>query len=71
MLWEPGPLEVVRFDAPLGDGAFREQALEDPPRHPNHPSVLADLDPELHGLSLGVPAGVLNDGWEVIHLALC
>ena len=30
-----------------GVGRSREKALEDPPGDPNHPAVLADLDPEL------------------------
>jgi hypothetical protein len=32
------------------------------PRYPDHPAVLADLDPELHGLPLGIPAGDLREG---------
>jgi hypothetical protein len=33
--------------------------------------LLADLDPELHRLPLGIPAGVSgNDGWETAPLAL-
>jgi hypothetical protein len=27
-----------------------------------HPAVLADLDPDFHGLPLGIPAGVLGEG---------
>jgi hypothetical protein len=34
---------------------------ENAPRDPDHAAELADLDPELHRLALGVPAGVL---WE-------
>jgi hypothetical protein len=34
--------------------------LEHAPRHPNHVAVLADLDPELHGLPIGIPADVLG-----------
>ena len=50
---------------------LREQPLEPAPWDPNHPAVLADLDPELHGLPLGIPAGVLgNDGWERGRVAL-
>ena len=59
---EPGPLEIISLDAPLGRGALREQPLEHPPRHPDHAVVLADLDPELYGLPLGIPAGVLGEG---------
>jgi hypothetical protein len=58
---EPGPLEIISLDAPLGRGALREQPLEHPPRHPDHAMVLADLDPELHRLPLGIPAGVLGE----------
>ena len=66
MLWlsdpfEPGPLEIVRFDAPLGGGPLWEQSLEHAPRDPDHAVVLADLDPELHGLAFGIPAGVLGE----------
>lgn len=35
------------------------------------PSYLADLDPELHGLPLGIPAGGLGeDGWETVPVAV-
>jgi hypothetical protein len=36
------------------------KALEYSPRHPHHTAVLADLDPELHRLPVGIPAGVLG-----------
>jgi hypothetical protein len=36
------------------------KALEYSPRNPDHATVLADLDPELHGRPLGIPAGVLG-----------
>jgi hypothetical protein len=48
-------LEVVRLNAALGSRPFREEALEHAPRDPDHAVVLADLDPELDGLLLGVP----------------
>jgi hypothetical protein len=54
---QPGSLEIVGFDALLGGGPLREQPLEHPPRNPDHAAVLANLDPELHGLPLGVPSG--------------
>jgi hypothetical protein len=53
-------LAVVGPQDALGGGPLREQPLEDAPRHPDQPAVLADLDPELHGLPLGIPAGVLG-----------
>ena len=34
--------------------------MEHAPRDPDHAVVLADLDRELHGLPLGIPAGVLG-----------
>ena len=60
MLLEPGSLEVVRLDAPLGGGPLREQPLEHPPRDPDHPLILADLDPELDGPPFSIPVGVLG-----------
>jgi hypothetical protein len=64
MLSNRGPLEIVPLDAPLGGWPLRQKALEDAPRNPDHTTVLADLDPELHGLLLGVPAGILGEGKE-------
>jgi hypothetical protein len=29
---------------------------------PDHPLALADLNPELHSLALGIPAGVFGEG---------
>jgi hypothetical protein len=52
---EPGALEIISLDAPLGGGPLREQPLEHAPRHPDHAVVLANLDLELHGLPLGIP----------------
>ena len=54
-----------RLDASLGGGPLREQALEYAPRDPDHAMVLADLDPELHGLPLGIqraPRGTIGNG---------
>jgi len=41
---EPGSLEIVGLDAPLGGGPLGEQPLEHAPPHPDHTAVLADLD---------------------------
>jgi len=38
--------------------------LEHVPRDPDNTAVLADLDPELHGLPLRVPVGVLGEREE-------
>jgi hypothetical protein len=61
---EPGALDVVCLDAPLWGGPLRKQASEHAPRDPNHATVRADLDPELHRLPLGVLSGVLGDREE-------
>jgi len=61
---EPGPLEVVCLDAPLGGGPLRQQALEHAPRDPDNAAVLPDLYPELDGLPVGVPVGVFGEGEE-------
>ena len=58
-----GSLEVVTFDVPLGVGA-RAGPLENAPRDPDDAAVLADLNPELHILPFGIPAGVLGEGEE-------
>ena len=68
---EPGPLEVVGFDAPLWGGPLWEQSLKHAPRHPDHTPVLADLDHELRRLPIGIPrASSGNDGWETVPLTL-
>jgi hypothetical protein len=36
-------------------------AVETRAEHSDHAAVLADLDPELHGLPLGIPACVLGE----------
>jgi hypothetical protein len=38
--------------------------LEHAPRDPEDAAVLPDLDPELHGLLIGVPVGVLGKSEE-------
>jgi hypothetical protein len=38
--------------------------LEPTPRDPDPAAVLADLDPELHRLPLGIPASVLGEREE-------
>jgi len=38
--------------------------LDNAPRHLDHAVVLAYLDPELHGLPIGIPSGVLGKGEE-------
>jgi hypothetical protein len=57
---EPGPLEAMDLDARLGGGPLREQPLEHAPRHTDDAAVFADLDPELHRLPFGIPAGIFG-----------
>ena len=72
--WPSNPASRWRWTTPVRhradrrqSGPFRKRALEDPPRDPHHPAVLA----ELHGLPLGIPAdGLGDDGWETVVLAL-
>jgi hypothetical protein len=58
--FEPGPLKMVGFEAPLGCRALREQALKDPPADPHNASIFADLHAEFDGHSIGVPPGILG-----------
>jgi len=48
------------FRTGFAGGSTPQQASEHAPRDPDHPTVLPDLDPETHGLLLGVPASVLG-----------
>jgi hypothetical protein len=57
---KPRPLEIVRLDTPLGGGPLGQEALEHPSRDPDDAVVLADLDPELDGLPVGIPPRILN-----------
>jgi hypothetical protein len=41
-----------------GVGPLRQWPLKTRAEHPDHAAVLADLDPELHGLALGISSGV-------------
>jgi hypothetical protein len=45
--------------------------LEHAARDPDDAVVLSDLDPELYGLALGVPSGVLRKGEEHRGLLSC
>jgi hypothetical protein len=38
---EPGSMYIVRFNAPLGRGPLRQQALKHPPRNPGHANFQA------------------------------
>ena len=44
-------------------------AVETRAEHSDHAAVLADLDPELHGLALGVPA-LGRRGWGTMSFAV-
>jgi len=57
---EARSLQVVRFNATLGRGAFGQQALEHTPKYPHHVVVLANFNAELDSLPLGIPASVIG-----------
>jgi hypothetical protein len=52
------------LDAPLGGGPLGQGPLERAPRDPDDDVVLAELDPELARLPLGVPSRILGEGEE-------
>jgi hypothetical protein len=59
---EPGSAGRYQLQRiPRGGGPLREQPLEDAPPDPDDAVVFADLDPKLHGLPLGIRAGVLGE----------
>jgi hypothetical protein len=53
--FEPGPIEIIRFEASLGRRALVEETLEDAPGHPNNALVLTYPDAELDGRCVRVP----------------
>jgi hypothetical protein len=59
--FEPGPLKMVSFEAPLGCRALRQQELKNPPADPRNASILADLNAEFDGHPVGVPPGILRE----------
>jgi hypothetical protein len=42
--FEPGPVQMVGFEAAFRSGGLSEQDLEHAPRHANDPFLLADAD---------------------------
>ena len=50
-------------------GPLGQERLEHAPQDPDHTAVLADLDPELHRLPLGIPA-FGRRGWGTMSFAL-
>jgi hypothetical protein len=61
---KPGPLEVIRLDTPFGRWPLCQQTPEDALCDPYHPAVFSNLDPELHGPPVFIPACVLGKGKE-------
>jgi hypothetical protein len=57
----PAAGQCSRTAFAVGSGLARTArvlaAREHPPRHPDHPAVLADLDPELHGPAIMQASG--------------
>jgi hypothetical protein len=56
--FEPGPVEVIGFEAPFRRAGFRKQDLEDAPGNPHDALIFADADAELDSVPVGVPPGV-------------
>src|SRR6202030_840330 len=56
--FEPGPVEVIGFEAPFRRAGFRKQDLEDAPGNPHDALIFADADAELDSVAVGVPPGV-------------
>jgi hypothetical protein len=59
--FEPSPLKMVGFEAPLGCWACREQPLKDPSADAHNASIFADLNAEFDRHSIGVPSGILGE----------
>jgi hypothetical protein len=54
-------LQVVSFEAALGDRGIRQQALEHAPRYPYHAVVFADFNSKLNSLPVGIPSGKVKN----------
>ena len=52
--FEPGPVEVIGFEAPFKRAGFRKQDLEDAPGNPHNALIFADADAELDVLTIRV-----------------
>jgi hypothetical protein len=65
-------LQVVGFDAPpLGGGPLGEKPRNTRRGNPDHTAVFDDLDPELRGLPLGIPAARLESQQRERDRRLC
>jgi hypothetical protein len=56
--FEPGPMQIVGFQATLRRRGLVEKTLEHASRNPDDPFVFADPDAELDGGPFGVPSGI-------------
>jgi hypothetical protein len=56
--FEPGPVQVVGFEAAFLRGGFWKQDLEHAPGNTHDSLILADADAELDSVPVGVPPGV-------------
>jgi hypothetical protein len=62
--FEPGPVKVIGFQAPLGCWGLIEEGLEHAPGDTHRPFILADADAELDSVPVGVPPGVRRKAEE-------
>jgi hypothetical protein len=58
---EPSSLQMVRLQAPLRRRALVEEALENPPWHPDDGIVLADTDAEFDRVQRYIPSRVFGE----------
>src|SRR5438105_4062519 len=56
--FEPGPLQMVRFETALRSGCLGKQALENAPGNSHDPLIFANGDAELDGTARDIPSRV-------------
>ena len=62
--FEPSAMEIIRFEATVGRGAFAEKELECATVDPHHAFILTDGDAERHAAPFGVPPSILREREE-------
>ena len=61
---EPGPLQVIRFNAPFRRHSPIDEALENASPDPHHALVLPNADAKFDGLQAIVPSRVIGEAEE-------
>jgi hypothetical protein len=62
--FEPGPVEMISFEAALGCRGLGQQDLENAPGNPNDAIVFTNLDAELDDGAIGIPTGIRRETEE-------